>query len=270
MSWSKKVLSWAAAIFICAVFLYGGTRIFVADSFIVRGHSMEPGFHDGEKIYAWKLKCGARIYTDYDFSSSKLKSFRMPGFGKIRAGDVVVLNYPYGRTEDTISFKINYVYLKKCYGAPGDTVRIENGFYIGTDGGHIGVQEFQEELHATPDSVLADRGVVLKAFSQNRRLGWTIRDFGPLPVPARGDSVTLDTLNWKTYRKMIQYETGEMPVRLGDDIMLGGIRTGGYRFRSDWYFFGGDNVLNSRDSRYIGLVPEEFIIGVVRTRGEKH
>ena len=35
-----------------------------------------------------------------------------------------------------------------------------------------------------------------------------------------------------------------------------------YRFRGDWYFFGGDNVLNSKDSRYIGLVPEEYIVGI--------
>ncbi len=27
--------------------------------------------------------------------------------------------------------------------------------------------------------------------------------------------------------------------------------------------FGGDNVLNSQDSRYLGLIPEEYIIGLV-------
>jgi signal peptidase I len=36
-----------------------------------------------------------------------------------------------------------------------------------------------------------------------------------------------------------------------------------YEFKTDWYFFAGDNVLNSRDSRYFGLVPEEYIIGIV-------
>lgn len=36
-----------------------------------------------------------------------------------------------------------------------------------------------------------------------------------------------------------------------------------YEFLSDWYFLGGDNVLNSKDSRYFGFVPDDYIIGKV-------
>lgn len=35
-----------------------------------------------------------------------------------------------------------------------------------------------------------------------------------------------------------------------------------YVFMENWYFLGGDNVLNSKDSRYIGLFPEEYIVGI--------
>ena len=35
-----------------------------------------------------------------------------------------------------------------------------------------------------------------------------------------------------------------------------------HQFAHDYYFMAGDNVMNSNDSRYWGLVPEEFIIGV--------
>ena len=44
---------------------------------------------------------------------------------------------------------------------------------------------------------------------------------------------------------------------LGDNVISQ------YVFRHDWYFFAGDNVLDSKDSRYIGLVPDDFIIGIV-------
>ena len=37
-----------------------------------------------------------------------------------------------------------------------------------------------------------------------------------------------------------------------------------YVFRKNYYFFCGDNVPNSKDSRYWGFAPEEFIIGVVK------
>ena len=36
-----------------------------------------------------------------------------------------------------------------------------------------------------------------------------------------------------------------------------------HQFRHDYYFMAGDNVVNSADSRYWGLVPEEYVIGVM-------
>lgn len=36
-----------------------------------------------------------------------------------------------------------------------------------------------------------------------------------------------------------------------------------YTFTKNWYFMAGDDVNNSIDSRYIGAVPEEHIVGVV-------
>ena len=36
-----------------------------------------------------------------------------------------------------------------------------------------------------------------------------------------------------------------------------------HRFRHNYYYMAGDNVMNSCDSRYWGAVPEEYIVGVV-------
>ena len=35
-----------------------------------------------------------------------------------------------------------------------------------------------------------------------------------------------------------------------------------YRFQENYYFMGGDYMENSKDSRYWGLVPEPFVVGV--------
>ena len=35
-----------------------------------------------------------------------------------------------------------------------------------------------------------------------------------------------------------------------------------YRFMENYYFMGGDNMENSKDSRYWGLLPEPYIVGV--------
>lgn len=239
-------------------------RALIGDSFIVRGESMEPVLHSGERVWVNKLKMGARIYTDYDFTKPTLSSFRLPGFSKAKAGDLVVANYPYARSKDTISFRINYVYLKRCYAVPGDTVRIKNGYYVNPrTGGHIGDPKYQRILSETPDSVLLDAGVVLKAMQVNKRLGWTIRDFGPLPVPRKGDTIEINADNYRTWRRPILYETGKRLSENGGQVFLGQVPLNEYTFKHNWYFLGGDNVLDSRDSRYFGLVPEEYIVGIV-------
>lgn len=46
-------------------------------------------------------------------------------------------------------------------------------------------------------------------------------------------------------------------------VFLGQTPLNEYTFKGNWYFLGGDNVLDSRDSRYFGLVPEEYIVGIV-------
>ena len=157
---------------------------------------MEPTLHDGERVYVNKLIAGARIYTDFDFERPLLKSFRMPGIRKVRVEDIVVINDPYSRCKDSITFRINHIYVKRCYGSPGDTVRIRNGRYIHPEnGGSCGPAMYQDELAYHADSVLTERGVYMKAWGVNRREKWTIRDMGPVYVPEKGGKVHLTRQN---------------------------------------------------------------------------
>lgn len=255
------VIVLAAALAVVA--LHYTIRIFITDTFTVKGPSMEPCYHTGDRIRVNKLLLGARIYTDYDFTKSELRSFRMPGLRGMRRGEPALMNFPYANTNDTINFRINYVYMKRCFGLPGDTVRIVGGHYIDPEtGGRLGNCHYQDILSSTPDSLLRMRGVVLSAY-RHARTGWTIRDFGPFFIPSEGDEVELNPLNVALYGKMIQYETGQRPELVHGDVFIGDSTVRRYRFRTNWYFFGGDNVLDSRDSRYFGPVPEEYIIGIL-------
>lgn len=196
------------------LFLYGMCRVFICDSFIVSGPSMEPSFHDGQRIWAFKIGIGARIYTRYDFSDPNLHSFRLPGIRRLRKGDIAVFNYPYGANPNDISFKINYVLIKRCSGGPGDTVLVNS----------------YEKCY----------------------------------VPGRGDVVSLDSCLIRHYRNQIEFETGKrIDVKENGIILLDGEPIKEYQFVSDWYFFIGDNLAFSRDSRLFGLVPESYIVGRV-------
>lgn len=195
----------------------------------------------------------------------------MPGLRDIRPGDILIFNSPYPDSSGKIHFRINRVLAKRCIGTPGDTVSIKNGFFVNSSIPEeiIGLENAQRWLARRPDSVLlADTLIDFHTVMLPGGRTWTIKDFGPVLIPATGSSVTLSESTAALYSRMIEYETGAVPVRdtaVGCYTINGSLMTE-YTFQSDWYFMAGDNLTNSRDSRYYGPVPKDFIIGIVSGR----
>lgn len=262
-----KILNWLIRMGVSMTVLMliaASIPVFIADQFIVRGQSMEPTLYDGERILVNKLIAGARIYTNYDFSSNALECFRLPGTRRVRPGDIVVFNSPEGGAVDRIRFKINYVYAKRCVAGPGDSLSVVDGAYYNSNCREVPgmAQAPIRQVAEMPDSVLwTIRGCRTAPYCPE--ILWTIRHFGPMYIPKRGDDVVMNAENYHLYRKAIEYETGIMPELIDGQIMMGPVLLKSYCFKSNYYFFAGDNILNSRDSRYFGIVPEDYIIGVV-------
>lgn len=97
-------------------------RIFIADRFEIPSDSMFPTLQRGDWIVVDKTLAGARIYKDFHFHDGmELRSWRTRGLRRIRRGDILVFNFP--RNGGGISFKINHVFVKRCEGMPGDTLK---------------------------------------------------------------------------------------------------------------------------------------------------
>lgn len=249
-----RVILWVELTILALPLLFLGGRAFVCDRFLVKGHSMEPTRYTGEAIWVNKLLMGGRIYTKFDFESPELHCFRMPGLRKLRVGDCAVYNYQYGWEPGKIGFKINYVYAKRCVACPGDTISIVGGQYVNSRTGAVGIPAVKEaELISLPDSLLLEWKSFKAGSFAGEKDSWTIKDFGPIAVPARGMTIRLDSLERRHYARFIEYETG-LPIEE--------ISGESYTFSQNYYFFAGDNVVNSRDGRYDGFVPEDFIIGI--------
>lgn len=153
--------------------------------------------------------------------------------------DIIVFNHPNGDGTQLV---------KRCIGLPGDTVAIRKGeVYI------------NGRMIATPSTVKipsVDHPVDFPL----RSLGWTMNNYGPVVVPAKGMTVTLDTTNIALYRNTIRLEGHE--VTCGDSVIyIDGELVIDYKFRADGYFVMGDRRNNSLDSRYWGFVPCESVIG---------
>ena len=141
-----------------------------------------------------------------------------------------------------------------------DTLEIRNGFYRirGTEE-ELGNMAAQRRISGLTEN--DSRGVVMESFPWSKRLGWTIKEFGPLPVPAKGQVVSLDSISILFYQHIIRYEQ-KKELSLRDKLIyLGDSLIREYRFKENYYFVSGDNMENSRDSRYWGLLPESYIVG---------
>lgn len=246
-------------------------RIFLFDSFIIPSESMMPTLKPGDRVYVNKVIYGARIYTDFHFTKDgqELKAFRTRGLRDIKHNDIVVFNMP--NQNEKIKFTINYVYCKRCLGLPGDTIKIKNGYYeCNNFKDTLGYLPAQRQLQDLPDSVIPQ--MVIRTMPYDEHLPvWTIKDFGPMYIPRKGDLIKITTKEAAMYKILLEYEL-KQPVDIDwklNEVFVSGRRLTKYRFKHNYYFMAGDNVINSRDSRYWGLVPDEYIVGVVKGKWGK-
>jgi len=177
----NNIKEWIKAVII-AVLIALFIRTFIIQSFTVTTSHMESSLYSGDYIFVNKLKFGARgpiTLLSLPFTNSiysdiiKLPYWRMPAFGNIKRGDVVVFNYPI-ENDPPIDKKSRYI--KRLIGLPGDTLLIDdkvsyiNGetrdslydlkfkYRIVTNGEHF-TDSILEKYNITEGGIVADMGI---------------------------------------------------------------------------------------------------------------
>lgn len=252
--WTMSTL---AILFFSFVFM----QIFCFSTFRIPSDSMAPSLEAGDNIVVCKPIMGARIFNIFaSLRNEQTKIYRLPGFQKIQRNNIIVFNFPCPNQWSKIEMHILKYYVKRCVGLPGDTLSIENGIfkvkgYEGIVGNHISQKTISKRKNETFEKQ------VFTCFPYDTIFNWNIKTFGPLYIPKAGDSIPMNQANYTLYKKYIEWEQQKELSIQDNNIFLGQESINTYQFSKNYYFVAGDNGENSQDSRYWGLLPEEYIVG---------
>ena len=187
------------------------------------------------------------------------------------------------KREDVVVFKsitdLNRLFIKRLIGMPGDTLKSVNS-RIFIDGkalvekkefsfdyksvknefGVINIKNYSlSEWEVLADSLKVGYQRDIKIISNpNNKLffneKWNRDNFGPLIIPKKNMSIPINRNNWHFYKDIIEkFEERKISFKESETVL--------FRFQRDYYFLMGDNRHNSLDSRFYGVVPENYIQG---------
>jgi len=176
----NKAVEWIE-ISACVLFFIVLVRTVFIQSYKIPTPAGEKTILIGDYIFVTPLSYGVRIpFTPiaYPFVHNRISELninsysdainfgyhRLPGFGKVKTGDIVVFNYPMDESHKPIDRK--ECYIKRCEGVAGDTIEIKDrevyinssliaapvkaqySYHVKTDGsdfGSVAIKNFQLE-----------------------------------------------------------------------------------------------------------------------------
>jgi signal peptidase I len=231
------------------VFVAFFLKVFIVEAFRIPTGSMENTLLAGDFLLVNKFIYGAKTPRYIPFTDIALPYLTLPAFTKPRSGDIVIFEYPGSKHNHEI---VNYV--KRCVAGPGDTLLIVNKTVFVNS----------RQLAVPPTARITSGRSLPKEFNDARVFpegaGFNEDNYGPLVVPGKGLTITLNPLAAKQWKDVIEGEGHSLEVS-GDDIVIDGSPAASYTMAKDYYFMMGDNRDNSLDSRFWGVVPEDLIIG---------
>lgn len=272
-----QLVSYMLIMYIC----YWIVQITTACSFHTPSESMQPTLLPDESGLVNKWKMGARIFNIFDAAEGKPYSVRrLPGYGRLERGDVIVFNYPYldsDRHRDSIAMNLATYYCKRAVAVAGDTLEIRDCFYhVRGCSDTLGIASEQKNLQRYVSTFAKDNPdpagwpAWMKCCPRRSIIGWTVRDMGPFVIPGKGTEINLDYRNWLLYRRYIEWETGKKLIWQDSVATIDDKQIKMYKFTENYCFAAGDHAIDSKDSRYIGLVPEKFIVGTAGILWRSH
>jgi signal peptidase I len=227
-------------------------RAFFLGAFRIPTSSMANSLMPGDFIIVNLASYKIKTPGYFPILGFPIPSLNLINTGKPEINDVVLFNFPDVHNDPFYSTSI----VKRIAAGPDDTLQIiDKRIYV--NGNEV-------EL---PETILRSFNNIKPADGEDEEIyyngsGWNNHNYGPIRIPAEGDTVQISPENIHIWKQLIVFEYEERVVREeGSVITIEGKPVREYIVKKNQYFVIGDNFNNSRDSRHFGFINEDMIIG---------
>lgn len=211
-------------IFIFCVFF---AKNYIFSVYYIPTSSMQPTIEAGSYVLVTKYNYRLRTPPFIPFTAIPFPHYSINGFCKPKRGEIVVFNKPDSIFHSNPSF--HQTLIKRVIGIPGDTVKRTAAFV------KVKENKFDKPSYYS---------FLFQQFKTADDISYII--------PEKGNRLyNLNLSIDKNWLLAFKRDGGKLKI---DDVKK-------YKFSQNFYFMLGDNHTQSFDSRYLGLVPEENLIG---------
>lgn len=246
----KKFIHLIFYLIILAIFI----RAFILGAIRIPTSSMADTLYPGDFIIINTAAYTFSTPRQIPILGISIPSVNILNTSKPEINDLIVFKFPTINSGDAAYNNINLI--KRIVALPGDTMQIINK-KIFINGKKINLPEtVRRSFENIKPTGQEDEGIFYGG------TGWNSDNYGPVRVPAVGDTININTDNIDVWKQLIVYEYEEKIVRKeGSVITIDDKPVRKYVVTKNHYFVIGDNFNNSRDSRYFGFVNEDMILG---------
>jgi signal peptidase I len=181
---------------------------------------------------------------------------------EFKAGDVAILHKSkyyvpkllklfsfenFERNDIMIFQKDGMSFIKRCAGISGDTIDFRDSYFFINGNSYL-----ENPFLTVKDKIQGDNHLSI----YGKKNLYSI-------VPFKDYEIELNDSTYNLYKDiLIKYET-DCIKKEGKAYYVNGLHCEKYKFSNNYYYFIGDNLVYSLDSRVLGFIPEYYIMGKV-------